>query len=88
MDDIFRALNDVTRRDILDLLRVKDGQTTSEMVAQFPNMTRFGVIKHLKVLENASLLTAKKEGSYKYHYLNVVPLQEIADRWISLFRLP
>ena len=88
MDATFRALNDATRRAILDALRESDGQTSSALEARFPQMTRFGVLKHLQVLEAASLITTRKEGRFKYHYLNVIPLQEIADRWISRFRAP
>jgi DNA-binding transcriptional ArsR family regulator/uncharacterized protein YndB with AHSA1/START domain len=88
MDAIFKALSDPHRRQILDLLRQKDGQTLSELEASFPEMTRFGVMKHLSVLEDASLVTTRKEGRFKYHYLNPVPLQQIADRWISAFAAP
>jgi DNA-binding transcriptional ArsR family regulator len=87
MDAIFKALADETRRLILDLLRNRDGQTLGELelcVAKAGvNMTRFGVMKHLKVLEAASLVISRKRGRFKYHYLNVVPLQEVIDRWIE-----
>ncbi|MGR3511280.1 MAG: ArsR/SmtB family transcription factor [Paracoccaceae bacterium] len=82
MDTIFKALNDPARRDILDSLRRKDGQTLSDLEEQF-DMTRFGVMKHLGVLEDASLITTRKVGRFKYHYLNAVPLQEVIDRWIE-----
>lgn len=82
MDAIFKALNDPARRALLDSLRVKDGQTLSELEAQL-DMTRFGVMKHLKVLEDASLVVTKKVGRFKYHYLNALPLQEVIDRWIE-----
>jgi DNA-binding transcriptional ArsR family regulator/uncharacterized protein YndB with AHSA1/START domain len=88
MDDIFKALSDPQRRHVLDLLREKDGQTLSELELAFPSLTRFGVMKHLKVLEDASLVATRKEGRFKYHYLNPVPLQTIADRWISIFAAP
>jgi uncharacterized protein YndB with AHSA1/START domain/DNA-binding transcriptional ArsR family regulator len=88
MDEVFRALNDPHRRRILDLLREQDGRTSTDIEAHFPQMTRFGVMKHLKVLESALLLTTHKDGRFKYHYLNVVPLQEISDRWISRFAAP
>ncbi|MDX2264874.1 MAG: SRPBCC domain-containing protein [Hyphomicrobiales bacterium] len=88
MDDIFKALSDPQRRHVLDLLREKDGQTLSELELAFPSLTRFGVMKHLKVLEEASLVATRKEGRFKYHYLNPVPLQTIADRWISSFAAP
>ncbi|MEM7469834.1 MAG: helix-turn-helix domain-containing protein [Pseudomonadota bacterium] len=82
MDAVFKALNDTARRNILDSLRDKDGQTLSALEAQF-DMTRFGVMKHLGVLEDAKLITTKKVGRFKYHYLNALPLQEVIDRWIE-----
>jgi DNA-binding transcriptional ArsR family regulator/uncharacterized protein YndB with AHSA1/START domain len=88
MDDIFRALGDPHRRRILDLLRERDGQTLSDLETKFPQFTRFGLMKHLKVLEDASLIATRKAGRFKYHYLNPVPIQTIADRWISNFAAP
>jgi uncharacterized protein YndB with AHSA1/START domain/DNA-binding transcriptional ArsR family regulator len=88
MDDVFKALSDAQRRHVLDLLREQNGQTQTELEAAFPGLTRFGVMKHLKVLEDASLIATRKVGRFKYHYLNPVPLQEIADRWISAFEAP
>jgi uncharacterized protein YndB with AHSA1/START domain/DNA-binding transcriptional ArsR family regulator len=88
MDAVFRALSDPHRRRVLDLLRGRDGQTLSELEAEFPEFTRFGLMKHLKTLEDASLIATRKVGRFKYHYLNPVPLQEIADRWISSFAVP
>ena len=82
MDAIFKALNDPARRDILDSLRQKDGQTLSDLETQF-EMTRFGVMKHLGVLEEGRLITTKKIGRFKHHYLNATPLQEVMDRWIE-----
>lgn len=82
MDAIFKAMNDATRRTILDTLRDKDGQTLSDLEDGL-DMTRFGVMKHLKVLEDASLITTVKRGRFKHHYLNVIPLQEVIDRWID-----
>ncbi len=82
MDAIFKALNDPARRDILDSLRKKDGQSLRELEPQF-DMTRFGVMKHLGVLEEAKLITTKKVGRFKHHYLNAPPLQEVMDRWIE-----
>ncbi len=88
MDRIFKALNDPARRSILDALRQKDGQSLTELEAQFA-MTRFGVMAHLRVLQDANLLTTRKVGRWKYHYLNAVPLQEVIDRWIEpLVRKP
>lgn len=85
MDAIFKALNDPARREILDRLRQKDGQSLSDLEEAF-DMTRFGVMKHLKVLEEASLIVTRKQGRFKYHYLNALPLQEVIDRWIDPFR--
>ncbi|MEM6309894.1 MAG: metalloregulator ArsR/SmtB family transcription factor [Pseudomonadota bacterium] len=82
MDKIFKSLNDPARRDILDSLRAKDGQSLSELETQF-DMTRFGVMKHLALLEEAGLIVSRKNGRFKYHYLNAVPLQEVIDRWIE-----
>ena len=88
MDLIFKALNDPTRRNLLDALRNEDGQTLSELEERL-SMTRFGVMKHLKLLEEAHLITTKKSGRFKYHYLNAVPLQQVIDRWIEpLLRKP
>jgi DNA-binding transcriptional ArsR family regulator/uncharacterized protein YndB with AHSA1/START domain len=88
MDAVFRALSDAHRRRILDLLHERDGQSLLELESNFSDMTRFGVMKHLKILESASLVTTRKCGRFKYHYLNTVPLQEISDRWISRFAAP
>ncbi|SMY09479.1 ArsR/SmtB family transcription factor [Flavimaricola marinus] len=82
MDAVFKALNDPARRALLDSLRGKDGQTLTELEEQL-NMTRFGVMKHLKVLEDAHLIIPRKVGRFKHHYLNVVPLAEVMDRWIE-----
>lgn len=82
MDDIFKALNDPTRRQIMDLLREKDGQTVSDLTDRL-DMTRFGVMKHLKILEEASLVVPRRSGRFKHHYLNAVPLQQVIDRWIE-----
>jgi len=82
MDTIFKALNDPTRRQLLDALRAKDGQTLTDLEEK-SDMTRFGVMKHLKVLEEAGLVVPVKRGRFKHHYLNAVPLQEVIDRWIE-----
>jgi uncharacterized protein YndB with AHSA1/START domain/DNA-binding transcriptional ArsR family regulator len=82
MDSIFKALGDETRRHLLDSLRQKDGQTLSELEGAL-GMTRFGVMKHLKILEAASLIVTRKSGRFKYHYLNAAPLQLLVDRWIE-----
>jgi uncharacterized protein YndB with AHSA1/START domain/DNA-binding transcriptional ArsR family regulator len=82
MDVIFKALSDTTRRKLLDRLRDKNGQSLSELENAM-GMTRFGVMKHLKVLEAASLIVTHKSGRFKYHYLNPSPLQLMVDRWIE-----
>ena len=87
MDDVFRALADKSRRKLLDALFKKDGQTLSALEARLP-MTRFGVMKHLKVLEEAGLVVAKRRGREKLHYLNAVPIRLIHDRWVSKYAEP
>jgi len=87
MDPVFRALADDTRRGLLDELFQRDGQTLTELEQRVP-MTRFGVMKHLKVLEQAGLITSRRRGREKLHFLNPVPLQEIYDRWIRKFERP
>ena len=82
MDKIFKALTDPTRRAILDRLREADGQSLSDL-EDGVQMTRFGVMKHLRVLEDAGLIVTVKKGRFKYHYLNAVPLQEVIDRWVE-----
>ena len=82
MDLIFKALGDAKRRALLDSLRRKDGQSLGDLEAQI-EMTRFGVMKHLGVLEEAGLITTRREGRFKYHYLNAAPLQEVVDRWVE-----
>lgn len=82
MDAIFKALADPTRRTLLDALRQRDGQSLQELT-KLLDMTRFGVMKHLGVLEAAHLVISKKHGRFKYHYLNALPLQQTIDRWIE-----
>ena len=82
---MFKALADPSRRDLLDRLFERDGRTLSELTEGL-DMTRFGVMKHLKVLEDAGLVVTRKEGRHKLHYLNPVPIQEIHDRWIDKYR--
>lgn len=86
MDDdrVFRALADVSRRTILDALRKEDGQTLGQLAEPLP-MTRYGVMKHLTVLEEAGLVTVERVGREKHHYLNAVPLQTVYERWVSRF---
>jgi DNA-binding transcriptional ArsR family regulator/uncharacterized protein YndB with AHSA1/START domain len=82
MDEIFKALNDPTRRGILDLLRERDGRTLGEITEALP-LSRFGVMKHLLILEVAGLVISRKDGRFKFHYLNPIPLQTALDRWIE-----
>ena len=86
-DQVFRALADPSRRQLLDRLFERDGQSLAELGAGLP-MTRFGVAKHLRVLEQAGLVTARKVDRRRLHYLNPVPIQLIADRWISRYASP
>lgn len=83
LDDVFRALADPGRRRLLDRLRADDGQSLTALTEVLPEMTRFGVMKHLRVLEEAHLVVTDKRGREKFHYLNAVPIREIHDRWIS-----
>ncbi len=88
MDGVFRALADPTRRLLLDALFVEDGQSAGQLCAQVPAMTRFGVMKHVGVLEDAGLVTSRREGRTRLHYLNPVPIGLVADRWISKYAAP
>jgi uncharacterized protein YndB with AHSA1/START domain/DNA-binding transcriptional ArsR family regulator len=87
MDDVFRALADPTRRSLLDELFEEDGQTLSALEQRLP-MTRFGVMKHLRVLEEAGLVTTKRRGREKLHFLNPVPIRLVHDRWVSKYAEP
>jgi len=84
----FRALSDPSRRHLLDRLFERDGQTLGELAAQLPAMTRFGVMRHLDVLEGAGLITTRRAGREKRHYLNPIPIRLIHDRWISKYAAP
>jgi DNA-binding transcriptional ArsR family regulator len=84
-DPVFKALADPGRRRLLDALFERDGQRLADLCATLPGMTRFGVMKHLAVLEQAGLVVTHREGRTKLHYLNPVPIQEIADRWIGKY---
>ncbi len=86
-EEVFKALADISRRTLLDLLFERDGQTLSELQIHLP-MTRFGCMKHLKILEEAGLITSRKVGREKYHYLNPVPIQLVYDRWVSKYARP
>ncbi len=87
MDEVFKALADPTRRSLLDELFEQDGQSLSALEQRLP-MTRFGVMKHLKVLEEAGLVVAKKRGREKLHFLNPVPIRLVHDRWVSKYAEP
>jgi len=87
MDDLFRALADPTRRALLDELFRSDGQSLTELDARLP-MTRFGVMKHLRVLEEAGLVTTRRRGREKLHFLNAVPIRLVHDRWVSKYAEP
>ena len=83
-DKVFRALADPTRRFLLDLLFARDGRTLSELEAEL-EMTRFGAMKHLRVLEEADLVVTRRRGREKLHFLNAVPIRLIHDRWIDKY---
>jgi DNA-binding transcriptional ArsR family regulator len=87
VDVVFRALADPTRRSLLDELFREDGQTLNALEARF-SMTRFGVMKHLKLLEEAGLVVTKRRGREKLHYLNPVPIRLVHDRWVSKYAEP
>ena len=87
MDEVFRALADPTRRSLLDELFERDGQILSELEQRLP-MTRFGVMKHLRVLEQAGLVVTQKRGREKLHFLNPVPIRLVHDRWVSKYAEP
>src|ERR1700719_333632 len=87
MDEVFKALADPTRRGLLDELFEQDGQTLSVLERRLP-MTRFGVMKHLRVLEEAGLVTTRKRGREKLHFLNPVPIRLVHDRWVSKYAEP
>ena len=87
MDDVFRALADPTRRSLLDELNRSDGQSLRALEERLP-MTRFGVMKHLRVLEQAGLVVTKRRGREKLHFLNPVPIRLVHDRWVSKYAEP
>jgi uncharacterized protein YndB with AHSA1/START domain len=87
VDAVFRALADPTRRELLDELFRADGQTLSALEQRLP-MTRFGVMKHLKVLEEAGLVVTRRRGREKLHFLNPVPIRLVHDRWVSKYAEP
>ena len=87
VDAAFKALADPTRRRLLDMLFRRDGQTLGELEGRVA-MTRFGVMKHLRVLERARLVVTKRRGREKFHFLNAVPIRQIHDRWIDKYSAP
>ncbi len=87
MDEVFRALADPTRREILDELFREDGQTLTGLAGRFP-MTRFGVMKHLQLLADAGLVVTRRRGREKLHFLNPVPIREVHDRWVGKYAEP
>ena len=84
-DRVFKALADPTRRFLLDRLHERDGRTLSELESEL-EMTRFGVMKHLRLLEDAGLVVTRRSGREKLHYLNPMPIRLIHDRWIDKYR--
>src|SRR5271167_1048609 len=87
VDEVFKALADPTRRDLLDELFREDGQTLGMLEEGF-SMTRFGVMKHLKVLEESGLVVTRRRGREKLHFLNPVPIRLVHDRWVSKYAQP
>jgi len=87
MDAVFKALADPTRRRLLDRLRARNGQSLGEL-CEHADMTRQAVTKHLAILEAANLVATQKQGREKLHYLNPVPINEIAERWIGKYERP
>ena len=86
LDNIWKALSDPTRREILDLLRDGPRQTT-EIVDQFPHLSRFGVMKHIDVLREAGLVNTRSEGRRRINSLNVAPIRQILERWINKYEV-
>ena len=87
-DAVFKALADPGRRRLLDALRDQDGRSLRELCMVLPAMSRFGVMKHLTVLEHAELVVTQRSGRIKRHYLNPVPIRQIHDRWITKYAEP
>ncbi|MDQ2942983.1 MAG: SRPBCC domain-containing protein [Candidatus Dormibacteraeota bacterium] len=88
MEAVFKALADPSRRKLLDQLFERDGQTLTELARSLPAMTRFGVMKHLHLLEEAGVVTTRRAGRQKLHYLNAVPIRLVHDRWVSKYAEP
>ncbi|MGW6200560.1 ArsR/SmtB family transcription factor [Kribbella sp. NPDC055110] len=83
MELVFKALADEGRRRLLDALRERNGQSLQELCELLPDLTRQGVTKHVRILEDANLVVTVRRGRHKLHYLNPVPINEIAERWLS-----
>lgn len=88
LEPVFKAIADEHRRALLDALFERDGQTLHELCDVAPDMTRYGVMKHLRVLEDAHLVVTERDGRSKRHFLNPVPIREIHDRWIARYAEP
>lgn len=84
LDPVWKALADPTRRGILDLLRIRP-RTTTEIVESFPELSRFGVMKHIEVLREAKLVRTRESGRYRVNSLNAVPIRRIYERWVSRY---
>jgi len=82
---VFKALADATRRRLLDRLFEHEGMTLGQLEAEVPELTRFGVMRHLTVLEEAGLVVTRKQGRHKHHYLNPVPIRQIHQRWMDKY---
>jgi len=84
VDEVFKALADANRRHLLDCLYRRDGQTLNELAGEL-DMTRFGTMKHLRILEDAGLIVTRKQGRHKLHSLNPGPIRLVYDRWVSKY---
>jgi DNA-binding transcriptional ArsR family regulator len=87
VDEVFKALADPVRRALLDRLFERSGQTLAEL-CEGQDMSRFGVMKHLRILERAHLVVTRKVGREKLHYLNAVPIRRIYERWVAKYAEP
>jgi DNA-binding transcriptional ArsR family regulator len=87
MEPVWKALASEVRREILDLLR-EGPRTTGALAEEFPGLTRFAVMQHLRVLEGAELVIARREGRERYNYLNPVPIQQLYNRWVARYMKP
>lgn len=83
MNEIFKALGDESRRKLIESLKQHEGQTLTQLIEELPHLSRFAVMKHLNVLEEEDIITTKKIGRFKYHYLNPAPLERIVNEWLA-----